>query len=188
MNWLDPFKYLGVAIGAFLEGEIAYITAIQASIAGQLWWPVMLAFFFIGTHSADWFFYWMGRTYGISYLNRSAHWQKQAQHFQKWLSRHQMLLLLSYRFIYGFRVVLPAMFGIARIPPRRFALMSLLSTAIWMSTYGLLGYLFSTWMLGQIRSGHAALAVFAGCGLLGIFLLYQTFTQSRIDKQDPGEE
>ena len=137
MNGLDLLKYLSVAIGAFLEGEIAYITAIQAGVAGQLRWPVMLAFFFMGTHLADWVYFLLGRTQGIAFLNRSPRLQKQAQHFQGWLMRYQLLMLLSYRFIYGFRVVLPAMFGIAQIPPRRFALMSVLGTLIWMGTYGL---------------------------------------------------
>jgi membrane protein DedA with SNARE-associated domain len=187
MNGLDLLKYLSVGVGAFLEGEIAYITAIQACVAGQLRWPVMLAFFFIGTLTADWFYFFLGRTQGITFLNRSPRLQKQAQHFQVWLTRYQWLMLLSYRFIYGFRVVLPAMFGIAQIPPRRFALMSILGALIWMGIYGLAGYLFSSWVLREIRSGHAALAIFGAFGVLLIFLLYQTLSQARIDKKDAGE-
>jgi membrane protein DedA with SNARE-associated domain len=47
--------------------------------------------------------------------------------------------MLAYRFMYGFRVVLPLVFGMSEIPTRRFALFSLISTALWLSALGMLG-------------------------------------------------
>lgn len=189
LNWLEWLKYLGVALGAFLEGEIAYLATLQAIAAKQLHWPLALLFFALGTLAADWGFYWIGRRNGQRYLARHPRRQQQAAIAQNWLRRHSTVLLLAYRFIYGFRVVLPVLFGLARIAPWRYVLMTTVATSLWMGIYGALAHYFSQWLGSWLQSGKPLLTVAIGGLILGgAGLLYYFFKPTGIDKKDAGQE
>jgi membrane protein DedA with SNARE-associated domain len=53
---------------------------------------------------------------------------------------HQTLLILSFRFLYGIRTVVPFALGASGVPPLRFALLNIPSAAIWAAAFGTLGY------------------------------------------------
>ena len=84
------------------------------------------------------------------------------------MNKHGTLLLLSYRFIYGFRIVLPLLFGVRKLSRNHFLWFSLVSTSIWMSVYGWIGYYFTTWLLEQLKSGNVVIGVLVVAGLIGI--------------------
>lgn len=61
------------------------------------------------------------------------------------------VLLFLYRFMYGFRIVLPLLFGLSNVPIAQFALYSLTSTIVWIFIFSLLSYFFSGLLLHLIQ-------------------------------------
>lgn len=142
-GWLVSLGYLGAFIGAFLEGEIVLLSALQAVRMGYLNLAGILLSFFAGTVVADWFFYLTGRHRGRAFLERHPRmyrpFLKMKRQFNKWGD----FLLLTYRFMYGFRVVLPLLFGLSGVKPLRFAFFSLTGTAVWISFFTILSFFFT---------------------------------------------
>ena len=156
---MNLVAYLSIFAGAVLEGELVYISAIQAAQAGYVDLYGAIAAFFLGTFCTDWFYFFTGRKQGRRYLERSEKLQLKAARIDHLLARYGTLLLLSYRFIYGFRIVLPLLFGASKLSSRRFLLFSLLSTSIWVTVYGWVGYYFTHWLLEQLKSGWVLILV-----------------------------
>ena len=156
---MNLVAYLSIFAGAVLEGELVYISAIQAAQAGYVDLYGAIAAFFLGTFCTDWFYFLTGRKQGRRYLERNEKLQLKAAKIDHLLARYGTLLLLSYRFIYGFRIVLPLLFGASKLNSRRFLLFSLLSTSIWVSVYGWIGYYFTSWLLEQLKSGRVLILV-----------------------------
>ncbi|MBK9487336.1 MAG: DedA family protein [Haliscomenobacter sp.] len=176
---MNPIGYLGIFVGAFLEGEVVYISAIQAARAGYVDFYGAIATFFLGTFFTDWFYFLTGRRQGRHYLERSEKLQRKAAQIDQLMYKHGTLLLLSYRFIYGFRIVLPLLFGVSKLSIKRFLGFSLLSTSIWMSVYGWIGYYFTTWLMEQLKSGRGVIGVLVVAGLIGLVFWVKGFTTSK---------
>lgn len=166
---MNLVAYLSIFAGAVLEGELVYISAIQAAQAGYVDLYGAIAAFFLGTFCTDWFYFFTGRKQGRRYLERNEKLQLKAAKIDHLLAHYGTLLLLSYRFIYGFRIVLPLLFGASKLSSRRFLLFSLLSTSIWVSVYGWIGYYFTSWLLEQLKSGRVLILVL-GITFLGIII------------------
>jgi membrane protein DedA with SNARE-associated domain len=156
---VNLIAYLSIFAGAVLEGELVYISAIQAARAGYVDLYGAIAAFFLGTFCTDWFYFLTGRKQGRRYLERNEKLQHQAARIDHLMSRHGTLLLLSYRFIYGFRIVLPLLFGMSKLQRSRFLLFSFFSTSIWVTVYGWIGYYFTNWLLEQLKSGRILIIV-----------------------------
>jgi membrane protein DedA with SNARE-associated domain len=175
---VNVVAYLSIFAGAALEGELVYISAIQAAQAGYVDLYGAIAAFFLGTFCTDWFYFLTGRKQGRRYLERNEKLQLKAAKIDHLLARYGTLLLLSYRFIYGFRIVLPLLFGASRLSNRRFLLFSLLSTSIWVTVYGWIGYYFTNWLLEQLKSGRVLVVVLSFAAIIA-------FIYWRFAKKEP---
>jgi membrane protein DedA with SNARE-associated domain len=151
---VNPLAYLSIFAGAVLEGEVVYITAIQAARAGYVDLTGAIIAFFLGTFCTDWFYFLAGRKQGRRFFERNEKLQRQAAKIEHLMEHYGTLLLLSYRFIYGFRIVLPLLFGMSSLSRQRFFWLGLLSTSVWMALYGWIGYYFTHWLLEQLQSGR----------------------------------
>lgn len=175
---MNLVAYLSIFVGAVLEGELVYISAIQAAQAGYVDLAGAVAAFFLGTFCTDWFYFLTGRKQGRRYLERNEKLQLKAAKIDHLLARYGTLLLLSYRFIYGFRIVLPLLFGASKLSSRRFLLFSLLSTSIWVTVYGWIGYYFTNWLLEQLKSGRVLVIVLSLTAIIA-------FIYWRFGKKEP---
>jgi membrane protein DedA with SNARE-associated domain len=158
---MNPIVYLSIFIGAALEGELVLVSAIQAVRNGYVDFYAALLAFFLGTFCTDWFYFISGKKQGRRLLERHKKLSHKASQIDQLMARYGVLLLVSYRFIYGFRIVLPLLFGMSGLSNKKFLFFSLLSTSIWLSVYGWTGYFFTDWLLQQVNSGRALLLVLA---------------------------
>ena len=111
----------------------------------------MITSFTLGTMATDWTFYWLGRKKGRHYVSRSPEWQKRFRQMESTFQKRGQMLLFTYRFMYGFRLILPVLFGVANVHPLRFALCSLCSTVVWVGCFSVLGYYFAGWALASLQ-------------------------------------
>lgn len=65
------------------------------------------------------------------------------------LERHQNLLIVGFRFLYGIRTITPFTIGMSQVSYLRFTMLNLIGAGVWAVGIGLAGYYF----------GHAVEAV-----------------------------
>jgi membrane protein DedA with SNARE-associated domain len=134
-NFIHEFGYLTVFLGAMIEGESIILTAsaLAATEVLSIGWVMILTF--TGTVFADQLIYLLGRKYGpssIQYLCRKMpSWQPTIHKGLSFLKRNETKYILSFRFIYGIRIISPFLIGAQGIPFARFSILNILSAAIW---------------------------------------------------------
>lgn len=164
---LKEFGYLAVLVGTFLEGETVLVVAGFGAHQGYLSLPWVILAAFLGTLGGDQLWFWLGRRYGVRFLDRHPTVRHRSERAQRLFRRYGSVLVLSVRFLYGVRMALPFAIGMSRYPARRFFALDLLSAAIWAPLVAGLGYLFGRGLdvlVGDVRPRE-------GLILLGILAL-----------------
>lgn len=171
-EWIESLGYVGAFLGAVLEGEVAFLAALQATKLGYLNFYYVLLAVFLGAQVVDWSLYLAGKRGGQAAIDRRPKLKPQFTQMSQAVEQRSTVLLLAYRFMYGFRIVLPTLFGVAKISVRRFALFSFISTLLWVTIIGNLGFFFSGSLLYALEHIQAYLPYFAASGLLGGILAF----------------
>ena len=148
-TYIEHFGYLAVLLGTFLEGETVLVVAGFAAHRGylQLVWVIFAAF--AGTLLGDQLFYYLGRRHSRTFLEWRPSWQPKIEKAEGLIKRHQTLIILGFRFLYGMRTVTPFALGIAKVPVRIFVPLNVVGALVWAVSFGSLGYLF-----GQALENH----------------------------------
>lgn len=138
--YIRHFGYVALMIGTILEGETFLVMAALAAAQGYLSieWVLILAY--IGSLIGDQVPFFLGRFKGREYLNKRPLWRKRCDLVFKWLTRHRIKVLLFYRFLYGFRVVTPFVFGLTSIRIRHFIMVNAVAALAWTGIVGVAGY------------------------------------------------
>jgi membrane protein DedA with SNARE-associated domain len=139
---LADYGYLAVFVGSLLEGETILVMAGFAAHQGHLSMLLVLGIAFVGGTLGDQLFFWAGRAWGASLLRRIPGAAPRAVRVGELLRRHDAVLIVSIRFMYGLRIVGPIAMGASGIRPGRFLRYNLLGAAIWAPLVGGAGYLF----------------------------------------------
>jgi membrane protein DedA with SNARE-associated domain len=164
---ITTYGYTAIGIGTFLEGETILILGGLAAHSGYLELPWVIVCAFFGTLFGDQLFFYRGRTKGKDFFDK-----------------HQALLILGFRFLYGLRTITPFIIGASRISPLRFLIINIIGASIWASLVGSLGYLFGQTLellIGDIKRYELLIfAVLAGIGI--VFWLTQLYKKSSANK------
>ena len=139
---IRQYGYIAILIGTFLEGETILILGGFAAHMGYLDLPLVIASALAGSFSGDQLYFYIGRHFGPKIIARRLSWQEGAEKVYKHLHRHQNLLILTFRFFYGFRNVTPFVVGSARLSRVRFFALNLIGAVIWAFSFGYAGFLF----------------------------------------------
>ena len=182
-NFIQDYGYLTVFLGAMVEGESVIITASALAATGMLSISWVMVVTFLGTLFADQAIYLLGLRYGPSAVGRlRKRFPALEPHIEKglaFLKRNETVYILSFRFIYGIRIISPFLIGAQQVSFKRFSLLNLLSAFIWTIISCLFGYFLGTLLGDMIK--HLEWLV-AGI-LIGVFLIGHWI--SKIKKQKP---
>ena len=177
---IENYGYIVLFVGTLFEGET--IVVIAGFVAHQAYLNIFLviAVAFLGTILTDQFFFWLGRTKGQDFLAKRPSWQEQVEKIQHILNRYQNLVLLTFRFMYGFRTLTPIIIGMSTINGIRFPLLNIVGGVIWSVTFSLVGYFSGhalEYLLQDIRYiEKEIIAALALVGLLGwMFYFYHRY-------------
>jgi membrane protein DedA with SNARE-associated domain len=143
---ISQFGYPALVVGLLLESETVLVLAAFMAHRGYLELPWVIAIGFLVTFASDQFFFWMGRTQGDRFLERRPAWKQNVAKARSLLKRNMTLLFIGFRFMYGLRTVLPLVFGISKLSPKRFALLNFIGASLWAVIFGMAGYLFGQLM------------------------------------------
>jgi membrane protein DedA with SNARE-associated domain len=168
---ISNYGYLAILVGTFLEGETVLVLGGFAAHRGYLELPWVIASAFLGTLLGDQFFFYLGRLKGQGFLLKRPTWQARSERLFALLGRHEVWVIIGFRFLYGLRSVTPFAIGACRYSPFRFLILNILGAAIWAITVGVLGYLFGyaiEEMIGNIK--HYELWFFLSVAVLWLII------------------
>lgn len=161
--------YLILFAGTVLEGETLLISAGFAAQQGCLSLPMVVLTAWLGAISGDHFFFVLGRYRGRSRGGARPSMPGRLGKVRALLVRYRSAAIISFRFLYGFRMVAPFAIGAAGVSSVRFVTLDALSGVVWASVYGLAGYFFGAVFDVVVREIQARLA--AGAAILGLMAL-----------------
>lgn len=172
---ISSYGYAAIGIGSFLEGETILVLGGFAAHRGYLELPWVIVCALVGTIAGDQLYFYIGRIKGKSAIERRPKWKARSEKVLMLLDRHQVWLILGFRFLYGIRTVAPFLIGASNVSPIRFLIFNIIGASLWAVIIGALGYLFGGALeiiLGDIK--RYELLVFVILALLGvmIWLLY----------------
>jgi membrane protein DedA with SNARE-associated domain len=114
--------------------------------SGYLTFPFVVLSAFAGTFAGDQFYFFIGRKKGMDYLDTHRSWKVKSGQVLRLMRRHQTLVIILFRFIYGIRTITPFLIGASGTSVTKFMFYNALGGLFWALAITSLGYVF----------GHAA--------------------------------
>lgn len=139
-EFLRQYGYLALSAGTFLEGETAILVASSLIHTGFFSGLYTIIFGFFGSFISDWMYYMIGRLNGKYFIEKRPKLHERMEPIHQFFKTHRHQILFSYRFLYGFRALLPLMIGMSGVRPLQFLGYSLVSGLLWASMVSLVGY------------------------------------------------
>jgi membrane protein DedA with SNARE-associated domain len=102
---------------------------------------------------------------------------------QNLLEKHQKLIILGFRFVYGLRAVTPFAIGMSNIKDKQFIGLNALGAIVWAMIVGSGGYLFGNVLeiiIGDIK--HYELEILAAIAITGVMVWLVYFYRHWISK------
>jgi membrane protein DedA with SNARE-associated domain len=181
---LTTYGYPIVVIGTFLEGETIMILGGVVSHLGYLSLEWVILCGFMGTIAGDQLYFFLGRRHGKAVLSRRPAWHARADRVLLKLEKHQTLLILGSRYLYGLRTVTPFVIGMSNVPWARFTFLNIIGAGVWATCFGSLGYVFGRAVeavLGDIK--RYEMELLAGIIIIGAIVWFIHFYRQHRSKR-----
>jgi membrane protein DedA with SNARE-associated domain len=167
---IQTYGYGAVFAGTLLEAETVLLVAGFAAHRGYLDLPTVIGVAIVGSFLANQVWFYLGRRHGDSLLARYPKFTVPVARAHELLARYNTPLILTVRFVFGLRTVLPFVLGMSSIPTLRFEILNLAGAIFWSVAVAAGGYLFGHLFeraLGDLRHyEEILLAVLAVGGLI----------------------
>jgi membrane protein DedA with SNARE-associated domain len=185
-NFLNEFGYFALFLGTFFEGETILVLAGFLAFRGYMDLNMVIVVAFFGSYAGDQLWYFMGRKHGRRILARKPRWQLMGDKALRLVRKHPDIWVLSFRFVYGLRTVMPVAIGMSGYPPGRYLLLNGIGAAVWAAALGSAAYHFGAIMeglLGNIKKYE--MWVLGGLLVLGLALwLRRRIKNARIAREE----
>ncbi len=152
---LLKYGYFILFLGVAVEGEAFLLAGSFLALRGyfSLWLVILVAV--VSNCAADVVYYFLARVRGREWLDERFGQNRHYQRALALITRHANWLLLVSRYMFGFRVIIPAACGALRMPVVRFTVINLVAGIIWAVPTALLGFYFGNAAEAQIaRARH----------------------------------
>jgi membrane protein DedA with SNARE-associated domain len=158
-DWLHlllgtDWAYLVLFVWTIFEGETCLFLAGAYAIDGTPNIVLCILSAFGGSLAGDQMWFFIGRLKGNSTLFRRPSWRQKAQKVFAILEKHNTLLILGFRFLYGLRTVTPFAIGMSAVKTKRFIFLNVIGAAVWATTFGLAGYLSANAFITYFEKPH----------------------------------
>ena len=139
-SFLEQYGYLALIAGTFLEGETAILVASSLIEHGPFQFPPTVLAAFFGSFVSDWIYYLIGRLNGKYFLEKRPKLAARVMPVTDFFKKHKLQILFSYRFLYGFRVIIPLVVGMSGIRPTAYLFYSTVTGLVWATVVSTTGY------------------------------------------------
>ncbi len=181
MSWdalFVGFGYLLTFIGTFVEGEITLMTSSYMAFLGNLSILVVFLIGIAGVMCADNWWFYVGKRFGTKFVDSHAHLKVRVSIVQQLLEKNQLLVVLLYRYAWGFRTITPIVLGTTHISRLRFFIYTLIITPIWATIFASIGYRFGaqlTAVIAYVRSVQIMIFFVVVCAIA--WYVYRRYEQ-----------
>lgn len=172
LQFIQNYGYWAIFFGALIEGESIILTSSALAAAGYFSIYKIMIIAFSGTLLADQGLYFLGYCYGprvLLWIRRRL--PRMALHIDKallFLTRYQNAYILSFRFIWGVRIVSSIIIGAQKVPMARFAVLNVIAAILWTVISCMAGFLLGETFLYILEQyGVLILGGIVGCIILG---------------------
>ena len=139
---ISTYGYWLMMFGALIEGETFLVAGGIAASSGMLQLPLLILLAFIGSSIHDNFFFLIGRVFGIRILQKKPQWANKSEKVLSLLEKYGNFLIIALRFAYGFRTIIPIVFGMSQIRWLRFFIIDVIGGILWSIIFVGGGYYF----------------------------------------------
>jgi membrane protein DedA with SNARE-associated domain len=139
-KFINEFGYLALMIGTFFEGETAILTASSLIYRGFFEFPWTVLAAFGGSFISDWIYFLIGHYNGKVFIANRPKLKARVEPVNQFFRTHKFQILFSYRFLYGFRIIIPLVIGMSGLRPLSYLLYSVVTGLIWATTISTAGY------------------------------------------------
>jgi membrane protein DedA with SNARE-associated domain len=166
---IAQYGYLAIFVGTLLEGETILVLGGLAAHRGLLSLPGVMAAACAGSLTSDQVMFQIGRRRGSAWLARRPTWHAAVARVQHLIARHEVAVIVGFRFLYGLRNVTPVVLGMSRVSTARFAALNAVGAVVWAIAVTLLG-----WWIGAAaqqlvgRLEHYERGIAIGVAAIGI--------------------
>lgn len=134
-----------------VEGESVIFAAGFLAHEGYLSLPKVIIVAFIATLVTDQALYHIGRHYGNHVIDKFPSFKPRADRAFQLLRRYDTLFILSFRFIYGIRIISPVIIGSSGVGVKRFMILNFIAALIWSVTSCVIAYYFAHLILDELH-------------------------------------
>jgi len=172
-KFLDQYGYIALLLGTFMEGETAILMASSLIYKGLFNFPLTVLVAFSGSFVSDWIYYLIGRLNGKYFLATRPKLNEKVKPVTDFFHRHKFQILFSYRFLYGFRIIIPLVIGMSGLRPLQYLFYSTVTGLLWASSVSFTGYWIGRLLELKVQSFEDNLLfIVLGFGTLGILIGY----------------
>lgn len=143
-EFVKEWGYWAVFLGSLIEGESVILTASFLAASGLLSIVKIMIVAFTGTLLADQTLFFFGYYYGegilIKIKNRFPRIEPYMQEGQRLIRKYETPYILSFRFLYGLRIISPVIIGSQKTPIKKFCVLNVVAAALWTLISCLGGY------------------------------------------------
>ena len=150
-EFIETWGYVGVFLGSLIEGESIIFVAGFLAHEGYLSLPKIIVVSFMGTLIADQVLYHLGRHYGNHIIDKFPSFKPRAERAFRLLRHYDNIYILSFRFIYGVRIISPVIIGTSGVGVKRFTILNLIAALIWSVTSCVAAYYFAHLIMDKLE-------------------------------------
>jgi len=168
-KFINEFGYLALMLGTFFEGETAILTASSLIYRGLFEFPLIVLSAFAGSFISDWAYYLIGRLNGKVFIAQRPALKARIEPVTNFFHTHKFQILFSYRFLYGFRIIIPLVIGMSGLKPSSYLFYSTVTGLLWATTVSTIGYWTGRWLNLETKSFEENfIFIMIGFALLGL--------------------
>jgi membrane protein DedA with SNARE-associated domain len=187
-QFLLTYGYLALALGTYLEGETAILVASSLAGSGLFKIPYVIFFGFLGSFVSDWVYFLIGKLNGKIFLAKRPALRQKFEPVQNFFKTNRLQILFSYRFLYGFRIIIPITLGMSELKLVQFLGYSIMAGLIWATTVSTVGYFVGRFLeLNPKSFEENILYIMLGFATFGLTIGYlvKTVAIKKINKTHP---
>jgi membrane protein DedA with SNARE-associated domain len=182
--------YLGVLMGTFIEGETTILLAGIFAKFGYLKLREVVLFAFLGTYLGDCCFFFLGKFFGRSIIERYEFLRTRATLSGRIIHQYRHLIIFVMRFLAGFRSIILILLGCANFGSGRFLIIDLASCIVWSICISLVGFAFANMVyifVSDIQGYEKIIIPLMVIPAVGAILFYRHFIREKEEEQFHGD-
>jgi membrane protein DedA with SNARE-associated domain len=178
--------YLGVLMGTFIEGETTILLAGIFAKFGYLKLREVILFAFLGTFFGDCCFFFLGKFFGRSVIERYEFLRTRAAVSGRIIHRYRHLIIFVMRFLAGFRSIILVLLGCTDVRSSRFVVIDMAACLVWSISISFVGFAFANVVyifVSDIQGYEKIVIPLLVIPAIGAILFYRHFIKEKEEEE-----